>query len=1554
MYGFAGILKVYVQNFGTVDAFCIDIFTPIDDTDDLLVNGPLPGTAGDLSSEVDWGKVNYLLKTYYSSSMSSNEAAALQCAIWYFTSAPYGTYSAGKTKWQYLTYTSSINRNRYDGMTQSGSNSVVTRAWQMINAATSIDYPYQITLEPETTRVANGGTVTLTATVRDQNGDVMSGVTVNFSTDKGSITTSGTTNSNGQVTATLSGVPSNSTATVLAGVSGKYGNLLYDNPNDPAQNLVVPNLLAYTIRDYSYINFDATANVTLTQTVNGVTGSTPQVNVGDPVTYVVTATNTGPSTATGILISDIIPSGLSNVTVTASNGNIYYDSTNGIWTIASLSNGSSVTLTISGYASSAMAGQTTTNTANRTAQDQYNGKATSTSASVYTRKTDLVLSQTVNGQSTGSITGNVGDNITYIVTVKNNGPDTATNINIKDVLPGLTGATITPSVGTYNSTTGIWTIPTLASGVNATLTIKGLIGSSMAGLNTTNVANVTSQTEYDPTIAGSTSIPVYTKLANVTITQTINNGSSATANVGDTITYVITAANSGLDAATGLQIADLLPSGLSNINYNINGVGTYNSTTGLWNIGTLTKGTTTILTITGKITTALAGLTTTNYANRTAQNEYNPSTNTTNTTLYTNQANVGLTQTVNGGSSATVNVGDTVTILVTATNNGPNSASNINISELLPAGFTPDSITAGTGSSYSGGVWAISSMANGANTTLTITGKATAAMAGVTVNNTVNRTSQTEYNGLPSSNTATIYTKLSDPILTQTVNNQDTGSVTVNVGDTVKYVVNAYCSGPDNATKINIKDVVPAGLTDVTVTPSVGTYNSTTGIWTIDFLEVHTSATLTIIGKAGISIAGTNITNNALEINQTEYNPTPGNSTSIPVYTKLADVALTQTGGYQSDSVTFIVTATNNGPDSATNINIKDMIPSGLTCVTVTPSVGTYNSTTGIWTIPELLSGTFATLNITGTATPTTTVTNTANKTKQTEYDPKTLENTTLSVYIPSVKMILYLYPAYYDTKAGTYQTKSDTGNSLVYCIDLRNNGIDDATGVIVKFVLGDGYEFIDCNMESMNSQGINSFSYDNSTRTITWNIGYMPAKGMSYLKVFLNVIGSTTTSNLTVNASISGVKQYDVYDTRKSANYTITTPTSADIQVEQTQETKTDTENNTHVTYTITVTNNGPDNATGVQITDILSTKLINITYAISYDNGQTWTESDKAYNSTNGIWNIGNLTNNNKVILKITALVNGTGTIKNTATRTAINEKDYNYDNNAQTCILTVSGQYDPSVKMILYLYPSYYDTKAGTYQTKSDTGNSLVYCIDLRNNGIDDATGVIVKFVLGDGYEFIDCNMESMNSQGINSFSYDNSTRTITWNIGYMPAKGMSYLKVFLNVIGSTTTSNLTVNASISGVKQYDVYDTRKSANYTITTPTSADIQVEQTQETKTDTENNTHVTYTITVTNNGPDNATGVQITDILSTKLINITYAISYDNGQTWTESDKAYNSTNGIWNIGNLTNNNKVILKITALVNGTGVITNTATRTAINEKDYNYNNNAQTCIMTIS
>ena len=56
-------------------------------------------------------------------------------------------------------------------------------------------------------------------------------------------------------------------------------------------------------------------------------------------------------------------------------------------------------------------------------------------------------------------TPNVGDTVTFTITLGNNGPDDSTGAEVTDALPaGLTLLIATASQGTYDGASGIWTV----------------------------------------------------------------------------------------------------------------------------------------------------------------------------------------------------------------------------------------------------------------------------------------------------------------------------------------------------------------------------------------------------------------------------------------------------------------------------------------------------------------------------------------------------------------------------------------------------------------------------------------------------------------------------------------------------------------------------------------------------------------------------------------------------------------------------------------------------------------------------------------------------------------------------------------------------------------------------------------------------------------------------------------------------------------------------------------------------------------------------------------
>jgi uncharacterized repeat protein (TIGR01451 family) len=100
--------------------------------------------------------------------------------------------------------------------------------------------------------------------------------------------------------------------------------------------------------------------------------------------------------------------------------------------------------------------------------------------------------------------------------------------------------------------------------------------------------------------------------------------------------------------------------------------------------------------------------------------------------------------------------------------------------------------------------------------------------------------------------------------------------------------------------------------------------------------------------------------------------------------------------------------------------------------------------------------------------------------------------------------------------------------------------------------------------------------------------------------------------------------------------------------------------------------------------------------------------------------------------------------------------------------------------------------------------------------------------------------------------------------------------------------------------------------------------------------------TNVTFTVTATNHGPNDASAVQVTDLLPAGL---TYVSSLP-------SQGTYAPGTGIWNIGLLATGLSVTLRLTVTVTGTTAVTNIATRTATTPGDFDPANDSASATVT--
>ncbi len=103
-----------------------------------------------------------------------------------------------------------------------------------------------------------------------------------------------------------------------------------------------------------------------------------------------------------------------------------------------------------------------------------------------TPESDLEIEKSVNNDSPEE-----GDDITYTLTITNNGPNAATGVTVTESLPSdLTYISHSTATGTYTPGTGIWNIGNLAVDATVTLTIVFDVESDTEGNTIVNTASV--------------------------------------------------------------------------------------------------------------------------------------------------------------------------------------------------------------------------------------------------------------------------------------------------------------------------------------------------------------------------------------------------------------------------------------------------------------------------------------------------------------------------------------------------------------------------------------------------------------------------------------------------------------------------------------------------------------------------------------------------------------------------------------------------------------------------------------------------------------------------------------------------------------------------------------------------------------------------------------------------------------------------------------------------------------------------------------------------------
>jgi uncharacterized repeat protein (TIGR01451 family) len=412
----------------------------------------------------------------------------------------------------------------------------------------------------------------------------------------------------------------------------------------------------------------------------------------------------------------------------------------------------------------------------------------------------------------------------------------------------------------------------LASGSSSIITLTVAVGASVA-TSVTNTATVASTTS-DPTPANNTATDPTTVVPAADLSITKTDGQTSTT-PGSAIAYTITVTNNGPSTVNSMTVNDTLPAAIQSPIFTPS-TGSYNSTTGAWTGLTLASGQSITLTIRGTVAASATGtLTNTATVAPPSGTTDTNSTNNSATDTTTVAAATDLSITKTDGQTSTT-PGSAIAYTLTVTNNGPSTVNSITVNDTLPAAIQSPIFTPSTGSyNSSTGAWTGFTLASGQSITLNISGTVAASATGTLTNTaTVAPPSGTTdpTSGNNSATDTTTITPTADLRLTKTV---DVPVPTV--GATITYTVTVTNAGPSNATNVAVQDLLPAGVTFSSVTPSQGTYNNVSGRWTVGTIANGSSATL----RMAVVVNTSSVVTNTAEVSasdQVDPNSTPGNN----------------------------------------------------------------------------------------------------------------------------------------------------------------------------------------------------------------------------------------------------------------------------------------------------------------------------------------------------------------------------------------------------------------------------------------------------------------------------------------------------------------------------------------------------------------------------------------------------------------------------------------------------------------------------------------------------
>jgi uncharacterized repeat protein (TIGR01451 family) len=558
-----------------------------------------------------------------------------------------------------------------------------------------------------------------------------------------------------------------------------------------------------------------------------------------------------------------------------------------------------------------------------------------------------------------------GGTATYTITASNAGPDGAAGATVTDTFPAAITAVSWTCGGTGGGAScaasgsgNIVDVANLPVGTSVVYTAIATIGTGATGTmaNTATVAAIAGIT--DPTPGNNSATDTDTVVQNADLSVTKTDG-VISATPGGSVTYTVTASNSGPNNVTGATVTDTLPATLTGTWTCVGAGGGTCTAAGSGNINdtvNLPAGGSVTYTVSAIVSASATGTlsNTATVAAPSGINDPNPGNNSaTDTDTLGASSDLSITKT-DGVTSATA--GGSVTYTIVASNAGPSNATGATVSDTVPATLTSPTWTcvgAGGGTCPVSGTGNISAavvnLPPSATVTFTLNATLSPNATGTLSNTATIAAPSGSTDPVPSNNAATDADTIgvsSDLSITKT-----DGVTSVGAGGAVSYTIVASNAGPSNATGATVSDTVPSTLTSPTWTcvgagggtcPASGTGNISAAV-----VNLPPAATVTFTLNATLSASATgSLANTAtIAVASGTTDPTPANNSATDTDTIVsqADLVITKTGPATAlplSNVTYTLGASNAGPGTSFGVSMTDTLPAGTTFVSLTQAAG--------------------------------------------------------------------------------------------------------------------------------------------------------------------------------------------------------------------------------------------------------------------------------------------------------------------------------------------------------------------------------------------------------------------------------------------------------------------------------------------------------------------------------------------------------------------------------------------------------------------------------------